>query len=134
MILTTSLRLPDKLVGPLMNLTALGLKLQEQVLEKYWSSEGLEAAATSSGKAWKLLDTELSCPQDVYIPSRVWRCILESAGRLLRSMAERKRIFELLLPCFSGQSKDAAREFYELLKKRTGSRKSSATSSTWPKP
>ncbi|RDV81214.1 RNA-guided endonuclease InsQ/TnpB family protein [Ammonifex thiophilus] len=117
MILTTSLRLPDELVGPLMNLTALGLKLQEQVLGTYWSPEGLEAVASSSGKAWKLLDTELSRPQDVYIPSRVWRCILESAGRLLRSMAERKRIFELLLPLFNGKARDAAKELYDLLKK-----------------
>ncbi|RDV82079.1 zinc ribbon domain-containing protein [Ammonifex thiophilus] len=116
MILTTSLRLPDGLVGPLKNLTALGLKVQEQVLGTYWSPGGLEAVASSPGKAWKLLDAELPRPQDVYIPSRVWRSILESAGRLLRSMAERKRIFELFLPYFSGQAKDAARELYELLK------------------
>ncbi|RDV82056.1 RNA-guided endonuclease InsQ/TnpB family protein [Ammonifex thiophilus] len=117
MILTTSLRLPDELTGPLKNLTALGLEVQEQVLGTYWSPEGLEAVASSPGKAWKLLDAELSRPQDIYIPSRVWRSILESAGRLLRSMAERKRIFKLLLPCFSGQAKDAAKEIYDLLKK-----------------
>lgn len=116
MILTTGLRLPDELVGPLKNLTALGLKLQEQVVEKYWSRDGLEKAAFHQGKVWKLLDTELLRPQDVYIPSRVWRCILESAGRLLRSMAERKRIFELLLPCFSVKAKDAAKELYDKLK------------------
>lgn len=116
MILTTSLRLPDELVEPLKNLTALGFKAQEQVLEGYWSYEGLEAAASSSGKAWKFLDTELSRPQDVYIPSRVWRSILESVGRILRSMAERKRIFELLLPCFNGKAKDAAKKLYDLLK------------------
>ncbi|ACX51961.1 transposase IS605 OrfB [Ammonifex degensii KC4] len=117
MILTTGLRLPDELVEPLKNLTALGLKVQEQVLATYWSPEGLEAVASSPGKAWKLLDTQLSRPQDVYIPSRAWRCILESAGRVLRSMAERKRIFELLLPYFNGKAKDAAKELYGLLKK-----------------
>ncbi|WP_041458830.1 hypothetical protein [Ammonifex degensii] len=83
----------------------------------YWSPEGLEAVVSSPGKAWKLLDTQLSRPQDVYVPSRAWRCILESAGRILRSMAERKRIFEFLLPHFNGKAKDAARELYGLLKK-----------------
>ncbi|WP_240610881.1 hypothetical protein [Ammonifex thiophilus] len=116
MILTTSLRLPDKLVGPLMNFTALGLKLQEQVLEKYWSCDGLEKAASHRGKIWKLLDTELPRSQDFYIPSRVWRSILESAGRLLCSMAERKRVFELLLPLFNGKARDAAKKLYDLLK------------------
>lgn len=116
MILTTNLRLPDELVGPLKNLTDLGLKVQGQVLEKYWSHEGLEAVASSSGKVWKLLDTELSRPQDVYIPSRVWRCILESAGRVLRSIAERKRIFELLLPLFNGKAKDSAKKLFDELK------------------
>jgi hypothetical protein len=31
-------------------------------------------------------------------PSRLWRCILEGAGRTLRAQADRKRVFDLLLP------------------------------------
>ena len=116
MILTTSIRLPDEFVGPVKNLTALGMKLQEQALGHYWSPEGLERVAAHSGQVWKLLDTEMSRPESVYIPSRPWRCILESAGRVLRSQAERKHIFEHLIPLFTGGAKDTARKLYEELK------------------
>jgi hypothetical protein len=97
-------------------LTALGLKLQEHALGHYWSLEGLEKVAAHSGQIWKLFDTEMSRPEDVYIPSRPWRCILESAGRILRSQVERKRIFEHLLPLFGGEAKNAARKLYEEFK------------------
>lgn len=116
MILTTGLRLPDEFVGPVKNLTALGLKLQEQALERYWSREGLQRVAAHSGQMWKLLDAEMPRSEEAYIPSRPRRCILESAGRILRSQAERKRIFELLMPLFNGRAKDAAKELYEELK------------------
>ncbi|SHJ44805.1 RNA-guided endonuclease InsQ/TnpB family protein [Desulfofundulus thermosubterraneus] len=116
MILTTSVRLPNEFVGPVKTLVALGLKLQEQALRHYWSLEGLEKVAAHSGQIWKLLDAEMSRPEDVYIPSRPWRCILESAGRILRSQAERKRIFEHLLPFFAGGAKNAARKLYEEFK------------------
>ncbi|MGB9886503.1 MAG: hypothetical protein ACPLRW_05835 [Moorellales bacterium] len=116
MILTTGIRLPSEFVGLLKNLIALGLKLQEQALERYWSREGLEKVAAHSGQIWKLLDAEMSGPEDVYVPSRPRRCILESAGRILRSQAERKRVFELLMPLFNGKAKDAAKELYEELK------------------
>lgn len=116
MILTTSIRLPDEFVRPVKNLTALGMKLQEQALGHYWSLEGLEKVAAHSGQIWKLLDTEMSRPEDVYIPSRPWRCILESAGRILRSQAERKRIFEHLVPLFTGGARSAAEKLYEEFK------------------
>lgn len=116
MILTAGIGLPNEFVGPARNLAALGLKLQEQALEKYWSPEGLEKVAAHSGRIWKLLDTEFSRPQEVYIPSRPRRCILESAGRILRSQAERKRIFERLLPLFSGGANGAAKKLYEEFK------------------
>lgn len=116
MILTTGIRLPSEFVGPLKNLVALGLKLQERALERYWSREGLEKVAAHPGQIWKLLDAEMSRPAEIYVPSRPWRCVLESAGRILRSQAERKRIFELLMPLFNGKVKDAAKELYEKLK------------------
>lgn len=116
MILTTSIRLPDAFVGPVKNLTALGMKLQEQVLGCCWTHEGLEKAAAHTGQIWKLLDTEFSRPDGLYIPSRSWRCVLESAGRILRSQAERKRAYECLLPFFTGGAKSAAKQLYEELK------------------
>ncbi len=123
MILTTGIRLPNEFVGPARNLAALGLKLQEQVLERCWSPEGLEKAAAHSGRIWKLLDGELSRPQDLYVPSRPWRCVLESTGRILRSQAERRRIFERLLPLFSGGANGAARKLCEELKAEGGPEK-----------
>lgn len=116
MILTTGVRLPSDFIEPVKNLTALGVKLQEQALENYWSQEGLRKVAAHSGQIWKLLDTELSRPQEVYVPSRPWRCILESAGRILRSQAERKCIFEHLLPLFTSGAKSAAKKLYEEFK------------------
>ncbi len=116
MILTTSMRLPDEFVLPVKNLTALGMRLQKQALEHYWSPEGLEKVAAHSGQVWKLLDTEMPRPEGVYVPSRPWRCILESAGRILRSQAERKRIFEHLLPFFTGGARNAVVRLHKELK------------------
>jgi len=66
LVLTTGIRLPGEFVGPLTNLVALGLQFKEQVLVRYRSPEGLEKVAAPSGQIWKLLDGEVSRPQDLY--------------------------------------------------------------------
>jgi putative transposase len=93
--LSYPLRLPDELQAPAVALLAFALPHEQQVVDGLWSR--LDRIDQIDGKhIWKTLEGWLPRPED--IPSRLWRCILERGGRVLRAQADRKRVFDLLLP------------------------------------
>lgn len=93
--LSYPLRLPDEVQGPAVALLTFALPHQQRVIDSLWSR--LEQIGQVNGKhIWKALEGWLPRPESM--PSRPWRCILEGGGRTLRAQADRKRIFDLLLP------------------------------------
>jgi putative transposase len=93
--LSYDLRLPEELQSPASRLLAFSLPYQQQVVDGLWAY--LDEIGQVEGKhIYKALENRLPRPEGV--PSRPWRCILEGAGRTLRAQADRKRIFDLLLP------------------------------------
>jgi hypothetical protein len=92
--------LPDELQAPAMALLTFALAHEQQVVDVLWSR--LDEIDQIKGKhIWKPLEGWLGRPEDV--PSRPWRCILERGGRVLRAQADRKRVFDLLLPLLSDE-------------------------------
>ena len=92
--LSYSLRLPDELQAPAMELLTFSLLHTQRVIDALWPR--LDEIRQINGKhIWKPLEGWLPRPSG--IPSRPWRCILEGGGRMLRTQADRKRIFDLLL-------------------------------------
>jgi len=93
--LSYPLRLPDEVQAPALALLEVTLPYQQQVLNELWPR--LDEIGQVEGKhIWKALESWLPRPDEV--PSRVWRCVLERAGRTLRAQADRQRIFDLLQP------------------------------------
>ena len=93
--LSYPLHLPDELQAPALDLLAFSLPYEQQVIDALWPC--LDEIGQVGGKhIWKSLEGRLPRPEDT--PSRPWRCILEGGGRVLRAQADRKRIFDLLLP------------------------------------
>ena len=93
--LSYPIRLPDEQQGPATELLLFSLPHMQQVIDELWPR--LDEIGEIRGKhIWKSLENWLPRPAD--ISSRVWRCILEGAGRTLRAQADRKRVFDLLLP------------------------------------
>ena len=93
--LSYDLRLPEELQSPALKLLAFCLPYEQQVVDGLWAY--LDEIGQVEGKhIYKALESRLPRPEGV--PSRPWRCVLEGAGRTLRAQADRKRIFDLLLP------------------------------------
>lgn len=93
--LSYPLRLPDELQAPAVALLTYALPHEQQVVDELWPR--LDEVDQIKGKhIWKTLEGWLPRPEGV--PSRPWRCILERGGRVLRAQANRKRVFDLLLP------------------------------------
>ena len=93
--LSYPVRLPDELQDPARALLEFSLPPMQQVVEELWPR--LEEIGRIKGKhIWKGLEGWLVRPAG--ISSRVWRCMLEGVGRTLRAQADRKRVFDLLLP------------------------------------
>ncbi len=98
--LSYPLRLPDELQAPALDLLAFSLPHEQQVIDALWPC--LDEIGQVNGKyIWKSLEGRLPRPEGV--PSRPWRCVLEGGGRVLRAQADRKRIFDLLLPLLEDQ-------------------------------
>jgi putative transposase len=98
--LSYPLRLPDELQAPAVALLTFALPHEQQVVDALWSR--LDEIDQIEGKhIWKPLEGWLPRPEDV--PSRPWRCILERGGRVLRAQADRKRVFDLLLPLLADE-------------------------------
>lgn len=93
--LSYPLRLPDELQAQGVELLTFTLPQMHEVVDALWPH--LDKIGQINGRhIWKTLEGWL--PRPVEVPSRVWRCILEGAGRILRAQADRKRVFDLLLP------------------------------------
>ena len=93
--LSYPLRLPDEMQSPAADLLTFSLLYIQQVVDQLWPRLD-EIGQIAGDHIWKHLEGWLPRPDD--LPSRLWRCILEGAGRTLRAQADRKRVFELLLP------------------------------------
>jgi hypothetical protein len=105
--LTDTLRLPDSVQAQAGALLSLVQVQTGRVVELLWPY--LDTIGATEHQAWKTLitlaqkgDLPLFSP-GIYIPDRVWRCILESAGRILRQHADRKRVLELLLSVLTAE-------------------------------
>lgn len=108
--LTDTLRLTERMAASAANLLAFVQTQTQRVIERLWFC--LDEIGGTRHQAYKALERMIAKPADVYIPDRVWRCILESAGRTLRQQSDRKRIFDLLRPLMSEsifESEDALR-------------------------
>ncbi|MHC4073661.1 MAG: zinc ribbon domain-containing protein [Planctomycetota bacterium] len=93
--LSYPLRLPGEMQSPAADLLAFTLPHMQRIIDELWP--GLDEIGQIAGEhIWKHLAGWLPRPDG--LPSRLWRCILEGAGRTLRAQADRKRVFELLLP------------------------------------
>lgn len=93
--LSYPLRLPDELQAPAQALLAFSLPGMQSVVDALWSQ--LPQIAQIKGKhIWKPLEAQFPRPAEV--PSRLWRCVLEGAGRTLRAQADRQALFDRLRP------------------------------------
>jgi IS605 OrfB family transposase len=69
----------------------------EQLLKQLWTEEWLDLLNATSEKAYKVIgDHQVQLTrnkQQLYLPSRIRRCIAEQVGRILRSQADRKNCY-----------------------------------------
>ncbi|MFW9914848.1 MAG: RNA-guided endonuclease InsQ/TnpB family protein [Candidatus Thorarchaeota archaeon] len=76
-------------------------QVSQELLELLWAEPWLDALATSSLKAYKVIDEktvlQTSRGQQVYLPSRIRRGIAEQVGRILRSQAKRRDCYNDVL-------------------------------------
>lgn len=91
-ILTTTLRLPDRLQEDALRLLEMSRQTVNNTLEALWPR--LSEFGDGQGPAWKQVVGLVEAPAEQ--PSRVWRCEAETAGRILRSQAARKAAFDSL--------------------------------------
>ncbi len=101
--LSYPLRLPDELQVPGQALLAFSLPAMQSVVDKLWSH--LPQIAQIKGKhIWKPLEAQLTRPAST--PSRLWRCVVEGAGRTLRAQADRLALFDRLRPLLDDAALD----------------------------
>lgn len=70
-------------------------KITNEYLQKLYKEDILISLKNNKLKSYKILEQIEKRPK--YIASRINRCILESCGRILRSVNERKELFEILI-------------------------------------
>ncbi len=104
--LTYEVTLPRFLWKHLHKLFELGRVEVNHMINYLWNEEGF-SLLKKKGEASAILKEVINRPS--YLPSRVFRNILECAGRIIRSQIERKEMFEELL-------KHSVRENFNLRK------------------
>lgn len=92
--LTHTFRLPDELQVDALRLLEASRNSVNTIVERLW--DRLDEFADSQYQAWKQVTAML--PPLHNHGSRQWRCEAETAGRILRSQAERKRVFDSIKP------------------------------------
>jgi len=93
--LSLPIRLPDEDADRFKRLATLTHRVATHVLEDHWTPEHLDGIADTSHQAWKYFDEhEPFEGLDLYLPSRVRRCILQKVGETLRSHADRRDAFQ----------------------------------------
>ena len=93
--LSLPIRLPDEDAERLERLATLTRRVATHVLKDHWTPAHLDGIADSSHQAWKYFDEHEPFEElDLYLPSRVRRCILQKVGETLRSHADRRDAFQ----------------------------------------
>jgi len=96
--LSFPIRLPDALQAEALRLLDASRKAINQIILDLWGQ--LDTFATDrTGPAWKQVERHLIKRSGH--GSRMARCEMEQAGRLLRAQASRKHVFDALLPLLS---------------------------------
>lgn len=98
-LLTQTLRLPDEIQEDALRLLEMSKDTVDWVIEQLWSE--LDNFLETDGQVYKQVEKQLERPHNN--GSRQWRCEAETAGRLLRSQATRKQVFEKIYPMFTEQ-------------------------------
>jgi putative transposase len=92
--LSLPLRLPHDDHQRYERLAALTRSVATHVLNDHWQPAHLDGIQTFSYQAWKYFDEhEAFAALDLYLPSRIRRCILQKVGETLRSQADRRTAF-----------------------------------------
>jgi len=99
-ILTYEVTLPKFLWKYLHKLFELGKVEVNHIINYLWDEEGF-SLLKKKGKAYAILEKVINRPS--YLPSRIFRNILECAGRIIRSQIGRKETFEELVRLSAGK-------------------------------
>jgi putative transposase len=97
-MLSYPIRLPDPVQEEALRLLELSRQVINTTLVALWPRLD-EFGTRESTYAYKQVTAMLEAP--VFSPDRLWRCQAEQAGRILRSQAQRKQQFALILPLLS---------------------------------
>ena len=93
--LSYDLRLPDEAQADALRLLDASRQVINAALVTLWPRLD-EFMGDQTGPAWKQVVAMMDSPQKH--GDRQWRCEAETVGRLMRSQAERKQVFQLLQP------------------------------------
>jgi putative transposase len=96
--LSYDIRLPDEAQADALRLLDASRAVVNEALVQLWPCLD-EFIAERPGPAWKQVGELIGSPQPH--GDRQWRCESETAGRILRAQAQRKRLFQLVLPLLS---------------------------------
>jgi putative transposase len=92
--LSLPLRLPHEDHQRYERLAALTQSVANHVLSAHWQPAHLDEIQEFAYQAWKYFDeNEAFAAIDLYLPSRIRRCILQKVGETLRSQADRRAAF-----------------------------------------
>jgi hypothetical protein len=97
-MLSYPIRLPDPIQEEALCLLDLSRQVINATLVALWPRLD-DFGTRASTYAYKQVTAMLAAP--VFSGDRLWRCQAEQAGRILRSQAERKKQFALVLPLVS---------------------------------
>jgi len=97
-MLSYPIRLPDPVQEEALRLLELSCQVINATLVALWPRLD-EFGTRESTYAYKQVTAMLEAP--VFSGDRLWRCQAEQAGRILRSQAQRKQQFALILPLLS---------------------------------
>jgi len=94
------LKFPERYYFALHNLFESSKSYTNSVIYSLWNEKGFREVWNNS-HVWKSIEPLFKRPER--LPSRVFRNILELGGRIIRSQAERKEVFELIWnrPCLA---------------------------------
>lgn len=93
--LSYDLRLPDEAQADALRLLDASKRIINAALVALWPRLD-EFMGEQTGPAWKQVVAMMDSPQKH--GDRQWRCEAETVGRLMRSQAERKQVFQTILP------------------------------------
>ncbi len=93
--LSYDLRLPDEAQADALRLLEASRQVINAALVTLWPRLD-EFMSDQTGPAWKQVVAMMDSPQRH--GDRQWRCEAETVGRLMRSQAERKQVFQLVQP------------------------------------